>query len=441
MDSSSLNTNTDATACLLVAAFALIALELRKRQKASLGTLPGELKQMIARFVDPIGLISLRQTNRHFRRLIQVQERQYIERLLALECVPEHGGPPALFTHWHQDPAWYDRNLPDTRWACTGCMRLRPYYRFQHKFLSEVIWRKPIHGSPGTNVVTSWEPTQRAMAGAAQPTPSADDGRSIQARYEAIVGDVFQHPPWSPLALNHIQQLGDITGLTVRKLRRMIRYNPEKLHRLLRLSMTTMENSGVFGSDRYFRKCIECQYKSHVFNDATIASDNDLYGTERFPIISIGNYSIASPLDRYFPGVLEILQQGRPRAHFYDGYPKLWPIWVARCPPCAKWKELRSFRIGAGGLPGRELESWEPAIGRVTWDGVILTQDVFKKGCCNECFIRQNTRIALSEYLVRWFQFLVEQQPDDVQGELLDEPDKFIEYGLLRNHPRATTWS
>ncbi|KAF5571519.1 hypothetical protein FPHYL_265 [Fusarium phyllophilum] len=436
MHSSSLNSNT-----WLLVAFAFIVLKICEPRRASLGNLPAELKQKIARLVDPIGLISLSQTNCHFRYVIEVEERQRIERLLALECIPKHGGSPTLFTNWYDKPAWHQRDRLEARWACTGCMRLRPYYRFQYKFLSEVIWRKPMPGSPRTNVFTSWEPTQRGVA--AQITPSADGGRSLQDCYQAIVGDIFRYHPAYLLTLYQFHQVGYMAGFTVRDLQQMILFNPQELRRRLRLSLIAMENSGVFGSDRYFRKCIECQFKSDVFNNATIASHNGLYGTEKFPIISIENHLISSPLDRYFPGILESLQQGRPRGRFYNGYPKLWPVWMARCPRCAKWKELSVFRIGAGagGLPGRELESWEPAVGRLTWDGVILTQDVFEKARCNECFMKQNGRIALADYLGRWFQFLVEQQPDDVQSELLEAVQTFMASGVLLNHPQATAWS
>ncbi|KAF5966576.1 hypothetical protein FBULB1_11592 [Fusarium bulbicola] len=406
----------------------------------ALNNLPVEVQQRIARFVDPVGLISLRQTNRHFLRIINVQRQQYIERLLALECTLEHGGPPIIFTTRDDKPFWFDRNLAEARWACTGCMRLRPYYHFQYKFLAEVIWRKPMPGWPGTNVITSWEPSATGIGGA-PITPSADGGRSLQARYRAIVDDFSQDDAVALLIRYQAHQVGNMFGMPAHALQQMILHNPEALRWRLLQSMITMENSGDFGSDRYFRKCNDCQFNSGIFNNATIISQDGLYGTDSFPIISIENHSIASPLDRYFPGILENLRQGRPTARFYSGYRKGWPLWMARCPQCATWKELKTFRIGAD--EGRSGREWQPAVGRLTWDGVILTTEVFENACCNECFMVQKGWPALAEYHGRWFQFLVAQQPSDVQTEIINVIEAFVTRSeVLRINPRrATEWT
>ncbi|EWZ86726.1 hypothetical protein FOWG_10262 [Fusarium oxysporum f. sp. lycopersici MN25] len=345
----------------------------------------------------------------------QLTDRHYIERLLALECVPEYGGPPLLFTNWHDKPLWNDCNLLATRWACAGCLRLLPYYHFQYKFLAEVIWRKPMLGTPATKTITSWEPTNTPTGGVAT-TPPADGGGSIQARYNLIVGDILATPPFVLLGQYRAHGLAYFNGIT------------------------------EFGSNRHYRKCNGCLFKNGVFNDATITSHNGIYGTESFPIISIENHMISSPLDRYFPGILDTMQQGRPFKRFYQGFRKPWTLWMARCPRCDKWQELRAFRIGAGagevagGRPG--LEAWEPTMGRLTWDGVILTQEVFEKAYCNACFVAENGRHALAEYLGRWFVFLVEQQPHDVQSELLHEAGKFPRNsGALIDGNKVTAWN
>ncbi|SCN66247.1 uncharacterized protein FFB20_08739 [Fusarium fujikuroi] len=363
-----------------------------------------ELKEQIIRLVDPIGLISLRQTNLHFRSIIEPQRQQSIERLLALECLPRYGGSLLPFTKCPGKALWSDPDLLATqtrsRWACTGCKRLLPYYHFQYKFLAEVIWRKPPPGSPATKIITSWEPGLGRIARVVTPlTPlPADGGRSIQDRYNLIVGDILAISPnelFNQIRnhnLNHFEGMhyGDFLG--------RITYNPNNIRELLLWNLISMQNS-EFGSSRHHRKCNACQFKNHVFNNATIASHNGMFGTQRFPIISIENHMITSPLDRYFPG------------------------------------ELRAFRFDAGAGPG--FQAWEPDMGRLTWDGVILTQEIFDKACCNACFMEQNGQSALAEYLCRWFVFLVKQQPEDVQSELLSEASRFMtNYGAII-HPTA----
>ncbi|KAF5984987.1 cyclin-like f-box [Fusarium coicis] len=149
-------------------------------REASLKTLPPELKEQITRLVDPIGLFSLRLIHNDFRNIIRPQKQQYIEHLLALECRARYGGPSLPFIDLAGRILWIGSALLATRsrWACAGCVRLLPYYHFQNKFLAEVIWRKPMPGSPAANIITSWEPVP-AMVATLTPLP-ADGGRHIQ---------------------------------------------------------------------------------------------------------------------------------------------------------------------------------------------------------------------------------------------------------------------
>ncbi|KAF5647646.1 uncharacterized protein FTJAE_1702 [Fusarium tjaetaba] len=296
----------------LLIAFAFIALNLYEPPSEaspdplppSLKTLPPELKEMIARLVDPIGLFSLRFIDKPFRRIIQPQKQQYIEHLLALECRVKYGGPPLPFRSLFGRPVWRGSAFLATRsrWACAGCVQLLPYYHFQNKFLAWVIWRKPRPKCPAAKIITSWEPVRAMMA---TPTPlPADGGRSIQNLF-GFLEERF----W---------------GLVL---------NQEVLNR-------------ARGTSRHHRKCNECLFRDGFFDLATIARNHGMFGTERFPIISIEYHLIRSPVDRYFPGILDTMQQGRPVLSFLQVIPTPWTLWMARCPRCAKWQELRAFRFG-----------------------------------------------------------------------------------------------
>ncbi|KAF4439422.1 hypothetical protein FACUT_4177 [Fusarium acutatum] len=296
-------------------------------------------------------------------------------------------------------------------------------------------------GSPATKTITSWEPGLGRIARVVTPlTPlPADGGRSIQDRYNLIVGDILATSPFELFHQIRTHNLDHFDGMHSGEFYGRISQNPDDIRQRLWWNMISMQNS-EFGSSRHHRKCNACQFKNRVFKDATIASHSGMYGTERFPIISIENHMITSPLDRYFPGVLDTMQQGRPFKRFYQGFQKPWTLWMARCPRCAKWQELRAFRFGAGAGPG--FQAWEPTKGRLTWDGVILTQEVLDKACCNACFEAENGPDALAEYLGRWFVFLVEQQPNDVQSELLFEAGKFVtNYGAMIDSNKVTAWN
>ncbi|CAI4211753.1 unnamed protein product [Parascedosporium putredinis] len=96
----------------------------------SLDSLPTELLCNILCRLDPIGLIS----RRHF-----------VERLLALEADPRHGGPPLSFRSRdnHLDPGTSESGWDAMRWACTQCMRLRPHTAFGNHALLRLRYRKP----------------------------------------------------------------------------------------------------------------------------------------------------------------------------------------------------------------------------------------------------------------------------------------------------------
>ncbi|KAH7269235.1 uncharacterized protein BKA55DRAFT_588037 [Fusarium redolens] len=208
--------------------------------------------------------------------------------------------------------------------------------------------------------------------------------------------------------------MSGFAGMSDAEFQQLLSNNREEIYRRLGENALSIENSES-GSYRHFRKCNECRFQTGAFKNEI---SPDLCGIKSFPIISIENHMISSPIDRYFPGLLDTLQQGRPRTSFCQGYQTPWTLWMARCPRCGEWQELRAFRISGG------HEAWVPYMGWVTWDGMLLKPEALKKACCNACFVAQNGRHALAEYLVRWFLFLIQQQTNDVHYELVAAPQK-----------------
>uniref|UniRef100_A0A0B7K5T9 F-box domain-containing protein n=1 Tax=Bionectria ochroleuca TaxID=29856 RepID=A0A0B7K5T9_BIOOC len=51
-----------------------------------------ELQHKIIPHLDPIGLVSLSQSCRYFRRLIDPGRKEFAERLLQVECLERYGG-------------------------------------------------------------------------------------------------------------------------------------------------------------------------------------------------------------------------------------------------------------------------------------------------------------------------------------------------------------
>ncbi|EWG36105.1 hypothetical protein FVEG_14620 [Fusarium verticillioides 7600] len=65
---------------------------------------------------------------------------------------------------------------------------------------------------------------------------------------------------------------------------------------------------------------------------------------------------------------------------------------------------------------------------------IRLTQEIFDKACCNACFIEENGRSTLADYLFHWFAFLVGLQPNDVHwiAEIARDRDYLVRWALER---------
>src|ERR1051326_5609099 len=109
---------------------------------APLQMLPREIHEQIVTFLDPIGLISLSQTCGYFRTVIKPDRHHFVQRLLALELVPEYGGPipnimpaPPFSATVIEPPLGDIQAWKFMRYACVGCLKLLPPARFANQCL------------------------------------------------------------------------------------------------------------------------------------------------------------------------------------------------------------------------------------------------------------------------------------------------------------------
>ncbi|KAK7229686.1 hypothetical protein V2G26_001856 [Clonostachys chloroleuca] len=135
----------------------------QESQSAVQKVFPGEIHNHIAGMLGPVDLISLSQTNRYFRQLINPGKKELAERLFVIECEKKHGGGTSLFyttaddhTHLHDKLEPFEAN----RWACPGCLQLLPHHRFDNQSIYRLATRKPMPGTPAADIASSWVPTQ-----------------------------------------------------------------------------------------------------------------------------------------------------------------------------------------------------------------------------------------------------------------------------------------
>ncbi|CAH0058678.1 unnamed protein product [Clonostachys solani] len=334
-------------------------------------SLPLELQQDIIRSLDPIGLISLSQSSRHFRRVISPQRKHFAERLLIIECQPENKGPEIVSIDFFLRGCYADWILEDWdahRWACTSCLKLLPHTRFNNHSILGLATRKPYEEWGTTVGTSSWVPSLHGT-------------------------------DWSKAA-------------------RLERIKDDKIgkHGLLQVSDYERRFSG---HARWKRRCMECQYKDRGW---------DLHRSRRvryescldrwFPQLADVLISKRPP----FPP--RIIRPCR-----FNKTDEEWTMYVKRCPQCEKWQELRSFRF-AGNRVNYPWSRAEDEYGK-SQDGtsVKITGPIL----CNHCFEKEYGRESLAQALMNQFKGLLEDQTKEMALRLHLPPNSFSRYRMQKS--------
>ncbi|KAJ7260175.1 hypothetical protein C8J57DRAFT_1184747 [Mycena rebaudengoi] len=327
----------------------------------SLPSLPTEILCTIIRLVDPIGLISLSQSSRALRALIQPSRDDFVQRLLALELDPALGGIVCFRSRDNNlTPPWDDAEVwKAIRFACVGCMKLLPHTRFSNQNLLQLRRRKPPPGSREANRITDWEPLADGDAKAR--------GLRLQKRMRSEQED-----------------------------RAAMRF---ELERSSAAEVLTVDKRDAWaeavlgGVHRTRRRCNECRFRRGEFARPTRANA----GTAAVPVLKSRRLEFTNALDRYFPGLLpRIPLEMVPllfRVQKDDVRMEPFTLYHARCPGCAVWQELGAFRVGlpyAHATPSLMLEERSQQ---------LQGEDVFATLLCNRCLYARHGRARLGEEL------------------------------------------
>ncbi|KAJ7924063.1 hypothetical protein B0H13DRAFT_1979025 [Mycena leptocephala] len=258
----------------------------------SFPSLPTEILCAIIRLVDPIGLISLSQSSRAFRALIQPSQNDFVQRLLALELDPALGGTVRFRSRDNNlSPPWDDAEAwKAIRFACVGCMKLLPHTRFSNQNLLQL----PVGG---------WGREGRGLRLQERMRREKEDRAAVRFELErSSEADVVDDPDaWAEAVLG--------------------------------------------GVHRTRRRCNECRFRQGEFARPTRANA----GTAAVPVLTSRRLEFTCALDRYFPGLLPRMPlEMRPllfRVYKDNVRTELFTLYHARCPGCAVWQELGAFRL------------------------------------------------------------------------------------------------
>lgn len=395
-----------------------------------LSTLPVELLCNILERLDPIGLISLSQTCSYFRRLIDPGTPELVQRLLAVESLDEHGGGTPIFRARdnHLSPSWADEKWLAIRWACTGCLRLLSHIHFDNHSLLRLGMRKPLPGSPAAELTTCWKPVQyhKSWVGRVKQHQVFAKEKELRWRYRISssyeTGRFISEPRWT---VEDFRDAG-VVGLDDLTDEAFIDLSSDERLQILDHDIHSIELERC-GYKRHLRKCNECRYRAGKLGRRMDGTG----GSATFPIQVSRQLRFHSALERYFPGFAIDPEDQKPASPVPIGqmfredpaiyqpsslflwpehrHDRVWTLYMARCPQCQKWQELRSFRIGHYGLHWQPVEHAgrrhsEPWI--ESWTGDRLTPEFLANSLCNQCFAREHGRDSLGEVLQKFFRNL-----------------------------------
>lgn len=400
----------------------------KKMSDVTFDTIPVEVQCSIFRLLNPIDLISVSQTCKDFRVIINPQRRQFVERLLALECREEDGGNTAVFRSNDNTlcPGWKDEDWKANQWACTGCLRLLAHHNFDNHSLLRLGYRKPTPDSPAALAPSSWEPSGQHISGVLVKRRKELEQAAIKRlkRQYSIATTYswsrFSDDPNTPEKLHIFQEAGmkDFLNMSLAEFQDL---HSGQVIALLSNAAEVIECRRC-GFKRHLRQCNECRFqkgnlRSHsaTYRSREYGTGENL-GTKTVPIVVGRRLAFGTSLDRYFPTFCEKLVPDKPRcgnAPVFTIYREFastvfFTLYMIRCPGCARWLEMRAFRCG--GMWPKWWPGYRARGGTnfVNWDGSVVNEEFINGMLCNSCYASKHGEAKLLETLTKWFMRLAD---------------------------------
>ncbi|RYP71655.1 hypothetical protein DL769_004649 [Monosporascus sp. CRB-8-3] len=396
----------------------------------SLDTLPTEVQCSIFRLLGPVGLISASQTCKSFRGIINPERRHFVERLLALECLEEHGGPSAIFRARDNalQPNWDDEKWESMRWACTGCLRLLPHRHFDNHSLLRLGYRKPVIGSPAVLTPSSREPSGKIISDAARKRRRDAERRELKMlkrRYAIATtlnwGQPRQgHSLGARLRTFHEAGMEEFLNMSLEEFEKLNTFEEAALLDRVAWSVERLRR----GFKRRLRKCNECRFqqgslRSHTETSRSVQHQTRVnLGTKTVPIVISRRLTFGTYLERYFPTACAELGLPKPDCgdapvftiYRHGAHERFFTIYMIRCPQCARWLEMRAYRCG-----GRWPKWWPACRHRwgtqfKNWDKTPVNEEFINSMRCNSCYAAEHGEDKLSQTLAEWFHLLADIQ-------------------------------
>ncbi|KAJ4408015.1 hypothetical protein N0V85_004295 [Neurospora sp. IMI 360204] len=382
----------------------------------SLHNVPLDILLIILGNVDPISLINLAQTCQALRATIRPTRANLLQRLLALELIPEYGGiVPLIRGRDNQiSPPIGSKDWQSNKYACGGCLKLLPHTMFDNHNILRLDLRKPPPGSKEANRLAEWwyldgwdDRIRARIIQHRVHTRARDELESlahVRRRHHVAThpGEEMPHPN----GVNQFLWAADEEANTLAAKDR-IASDAELL---------------ICGFRRHNRRCNECRFLRGDWRRLNPANNR---GRVKSPLpVAAGRKLLFYNLfDRCFPTLFHpvpLAETGRRLTLFSNQHNKTytWTMRTIRCGGCAKWQDASQFRLPiaayqAAHLPVRETREI---------DG-YLVQDAelgeLREPRCNRCFLRDHGMAAFRRHLVAFARSLMLDVLDRAQFQVL----------------------
>lgn len=357
-----------------------------------LKALPLEIVQQIIPFLDPIALISLSQTGRYFRRLISPGRAEFVDRLLALECLDEYGGSASIIHAGICPRPASSAEWETIRWACTSCMRLLPHACFENHAILRFGYRKPIPGTPAAETTTKWRASLRGKIRGGKAIKHVPPLELNQRRRGQREKDDWMHPTNVSRYLDRLQEV----GIHIKAIAGEESPTLEAKQAAMEQVLESLQLHR-WGFKRHLRKCNACRYQAgHLYQHPMRPVSVPYLQTSR-------QLLYAGMLERYFPQYWTVLKHQRPQLP-WNRTMEVWPTYMGRCHTCRSWQEMRSFRLGLTRSNGLDFTD------RVWHNHHWEWSDYFDSLECNHCVAKTQGHEALGKILLEWINVLVSKE-------------------------------
>lgn len=387
------------------------------KMESQLELLPVDILHYILTLLDPIGVISVSQTNSRLRRIVKPSSQHFVERLLAWEVLPEYGGPTYHFSSVENkiNPPWSDPAWATIKFACAGCVRLLHHTKFDNRAIRSIAFRKPAPGTPAAVVASSWRPSLRGNHWGKRfwnkHQCTDEEERRIRRKYTIALTcnfGQFRFPVNLESRLATFQECGMKTfeGMSLADFNEL---TSDVELELLKGEAWEVERHRA-GYKRRQRKCNECLFQDGILKRRA-ATPSPYKSTPNVPIVAGRRLPFDSGIERWFPGLVKVLESEPPeeqRINLSRDYNRgergsCNALYMVRCRGCRRWGEIRNFTSASDSLsldPGQHIE----------WSDTLL---------CKDCFIVQCGREKLGHALYEWIAVSLSREMRIIQRNML----------------------